>query len=148
MSAVQLFQADPSLLGLPVGIFRYASRDFAKNCLPPRLWKLVERMCEGIDRPRITYQFQKLEPGQQFGHGKFHCDGRQTPDERHRLLTVGGEPTLGIDGAVLSQKTVWEYPGDYEHKAQPVKKATWRLMLRVSDSTIRHRNYWSPPQWL
>lgn len=145
LRAKALFQAQPSLEGLPIGSFRYASQAFVRRNLPTYLVELFEKMSEGIEEPRLTYHFRLLEPEGRFGHGRWHCDGREEPDEIeiHRLLTIGGVPTLGRDGTVLHAGTVWEYSGAYEHRAQPVKNSCWRLMMRVSKTDMIYRNHWS-----
>ena len=143
MTARALFQAQPSLEGLPIGSFRYAEMRFIRRSLPPEIVELFEKMSEGISEPRLTYHFQHLETGGRFGHGRWHCDGREEADEIHRLLTIGGVPTLGEGGAVLHAGTVWEYSGAYKHRARPVKDSCWRLMMRVSKTNMMYRNHWS-----
>ena len=143
MSAKAIFQAHPSLEGLPVGSFRYSELRFVQRSLPPEIVALFEKMSDGIKEPRLTYHFRFLEPEGRFGHGRWHCDGREEPEEIHRLLTIGGVPTLGRDGTVLHAGTVWEYSGAYRHKARPVKDSCWRLMMRVSKTNMIYRNHWS-----
>lgn len=140
-----LFQAAPKLEGLPVGNFRYATVPFAVENLPPALLPLATRMMDGFATPSVSYQYEMLREGRCFGHGRFHKDGLRRPSERHRILTIGGRPTLGEDGSLLTAGTVWEYRGDFVHRAQVALEDTWRLMLRVSDSEIRPRDYWRPP---
>jgi len=153
VTAKALFQTHPSLEGLPIGSFRYASQAFVRRNLPAHMVDLFEKMSEGIEEPRLTYHFRFLwkiaaeEHGRinksRFGHGRWHCDGREDPDEIHRLLTIGGVPTLGRDGTVLHAGTVWEYSGAYEHRAQAVEESCWRLMMRVSETNMIYRNHWS-----
>lgn len=145
-----LFPAQPSLEGLPIGSFRYAELRFPRRTLPPEIVELFEKMSEGIEEPRLTYHFQHLEVGGRFGHGRWHCDGREEPDEIHRLLTIGGEPTIGLPQSLkgseqiaLHAGTVWEYSGAFLHRAQPVKESCWRLMMRVSKTNMLYRNHWS-----
>lgn len=142
MRPKQLFSVRPDLVGLPYGKFMYASRGFASRNLPEHLLEIVEKMAEQIPAPRVSYQFKLLQTGEKFGHGRMHCDGRQTEDELHRLLTVGGVPTLGEDGTVLSEGTVWEYSGRYRHQARPVAEDTFRLLLRVSKTQMPFRDHW------
>jgi len=142
LRAKALFQASPSLKGLPPGSFRYSEPRYILRSLPPEIVSLFERMSEGIDSPRLSYQFQSLTPGGRFGHGRWHCDGREEADEIHRLLTVGGVPTEGDGGQILHAGTVWEYSGAYRHRARPVQDSCWRLMLRVSETTMMYRNHW------
>lgn len=143
MTAKALFQAHPSLEGLPIGSFRYASQAFVRRNLPTHMVELFEKMSGGIEEPRLTYHFRFLEPEGRFGHGRWHCDGREEPDEIHRLLTIGGVPTLGRDGTVLHAGTVWGYSGAYEHRARAIEESCWRLMLRVSETNMIYRNHWS-----
>jgi hypothetical protein len=145
-AATALFEARPDLEGAPVGSFRYSSRGFADANLSESLRDLVARMCEGLERPRITYRFEELSTGRFFGHGRFHCDGHGSRDEVHRLLTIGGAPTEGEDGTWLREGVVWEYRGDFLHRASPAPETTFRLMLRVSQTSMRFRDYWSVPR--
>lgn len=142
-TAVALFEAAPDVMNLPMGSFRYASMGFACRNLPLDIVLLIEAMSEGIEDPRITYHCQVLDSGERFGHGRWHCDGREEPEEVHRLLTVGGKPTLGKNGQELYSGTVWEYSGAFEHKAQPVTETCMRLMIRVSKTAMKYRNHWS-----
>lgn len=141
-----LFQATPDLTDAPEGSFRYGSAYFAEKGLTPKLWDLVEKMAVGIEDPRVTYRYELLPAGHVFGHGRFHGDGTQNPGEIHRLLTFGGEPTEGENGVLLFGGTVWEYGGDYQHRALPARVSSHRLMLRVSQTLVACRNFWSPPR--
>ena len=155
MTAKALFQAQPSLEGLPLGRLNYASMRFVGQFFPEQLMDLVVLMSRGIEDPRISYRCHELMAGQMIGHARWHRDGRNHEDtkgEIHRLITINGVPTLGLIGdgdpdagphQVLHAGTVWEYDGDYWHKARPVETACKRLMLRVSKTAMRHRNHWS-----
>jgi hypothetical protein len=143
--ATSLFRASPDLRGLPMGSFHYACRQFAQRHLPEEIMDLFGRMSEGIEEPRLTYHLRFLRPKERIGHGRWHCDGREDPDEIHRLLTIGGVPTLGHGGAVLHAGTVWEYGGAYRHMARPAEKLGIRLMMRVSKTSMFYRNVWALP---
>lgn len=99
-------------------------------------------MSDGIVKPRITYILKDLIAGERFGHGQWHKDGFGTEDEIHRLLTFNGNPTEGRDGTVLSQGRVWEFSGDYEHRAVKTDRDCLRLLIRISQSKIPFRNRW------
>jgi hypothetical protein len=137
----QLFTIDYLPLdNLPEGIIKYGKLDFAKMYLPTNIISLIEMMAFEIKDPRISYHCRTLKEGECFGHGKWHCDGKQVEGEIHRLLTVGGEPTEGEDGFILTAKTVWEYSGVYKHRAKPTNQPCKRLMLRVSQTEMLFRN--------
>ena len=155
MTAKALFRAQPSLEGLPLGRLNYASMRYVRQFFPKHLMDLVVLMSRGIEDPRISYRCHELVAGQMIGHARWHQDGKLGEDkegEIHRLITINGVPTLGFIGdgdldegphQVLHAGTVWEYDGDYWHKARPVETACKRLMLRVSKTNMRYRNHWS-----
>lgn len=139
-----LFQVHMDLEGLPEGIIKYAQIDWAKRALPERLHSLMDRMSEGLERPLVSYTCLHLEVGGRFGHGRWHGDGREEPDEIHRLLTIGGTPTEGEDGFILDAGTVWQYSGAYLHRARPSEVACRRMLLRTSQGKrIGVRNHWT-----
>lgn len=129
-----------------MGTLRYASKAFAKHTLPPEIMSVVDRMAKGIACPRITYRYEFLRSGEMFGHGRMHYDGREEEDEVHRLLTIGGVPTLGGDNQILRAGTVWEYSGRYLHQARPVEEDTMRLLIRVSRTSMLYRDHWQVPK--
>lgn len=138
---IKLFAIDDlSLDNLPEGIIKYSRLDFAKIHLPENVISLLEMMAADIKDPRISYQCKILRKGELFGHGRWHCDGREKEDEIHRLLTVGGQPTEGENGFILAPNIVWEYSGIYKHRARPTHEACKRLMLRVSQTEMPFRN--------
>ena len=144
--SVGLFEGMPPLeKWCPMGYLSYVSRKFAQKALSDAetLLELIDRMSEGIEKPRITYRCKPLATGMMFGHGRWHFDGRGEDGEIHRLLTIGGTPTEGRDGAVLSAGTVWEYSGKYEHRARPVEASCVRLLIRVSKTDMLFRDHWS-----
>ena len=134
----------PGVSDLPLGEFKYASLTFALEYLPS-LDGVILRMAEGIREPRVSYTFRILDPGERFGHGRWHRDGKEEPAEIHRLLTVGGNPTEGLDGFILHGGVLWEYSGDYIHRAVPSLLGGTRLMLRVSQTDLAYRNHWNTP---
>jgi hypothetical protein len=142
LTPLALFQAHPSLEGLPTGQLKYTSLDFAMLNLP-MLRDLILRMAEGVREPRVSYTFRVLRPSECFGHGRWHCDGKERPEEIHRLLTIGGNPTEGENGVILHAGTVWQYNGAYQHRAVPSKDGGPRLMLRLSETSMGYRNFWS-----
>ena len=142
MVPTRLFQAHPSLEGLPIGQLKYASLEYATDSLTP-LKELILRMAAGIREPRVSYTFRHLAPGGCFGHGRWHKDGREQPEEVHRLLTIGGCPTEGQGGFILHAGTVWEYSGAYLHRAVPSTMGGPRLMLRISQTEMHYRNFWN-----
>lgn len=141
MSCVPLFDAAPDLSRAPLGRIDYGSIGFMKTELTPELYYLVVLMAVGFDRYAVTYQCEYMRPGDVFGHGRWHCDSRADPADRHRLLSFGGPPTEGED-RVLTPGTVWEYTGDYRHRALPTAEPCHRLLIRVSQTNMPHRDWW------
>ncbi len=143
--SVELFKRMPPLeRWCPMGQLNYVSRRFAQKALSDseELLELIERMSVGIEEPRITYRCRPLVPGMVFGHGRWHFDGRGEDGEIHRLVTFGGTPTEGKDGAVLSAGIVWEYSGKYQHRARPAEASCVRLLIRVSKTNMLFRDHW------
>ena len=137
-----LFEVEQEVSDLPEGYFRYASEAWASFVLPKKLLPLIQKMCEGIEEPRITYEVRKIKAGQHFSHGRWHTDGKKEGDETHRLLTIGGKPTEGRGGKILHAGMVWEYDGAYLHRAVPTDKDCKRFLLRVSRTSMPYRNRW------
>lgn len=132
----------PDLDKLPLGSFRYCSLWWVERNLPPAILLIINQLQEGLADPRISYIHQQLKAGGIFGHGRFHVDGFGLPSEVHRLVTFNGTPTEGIDGTILTANTVWEFSGDYGHRARKAVTDCQRLLLRVSESTIPFRDHW------
>lgn len=132
----------PVLVELPQGSFRYCATKWVRRNLPEAALHLITKMSDGIVDPRITYILKDLKVGERFGHGLWHKDGFGAEDEIHRLLTFNGKPTEGIDGTILSEGYVWEFSGDYEHRAVKTDTDCLRLLIRISQSKIPFRNRW------
>lgn len=138
---VRLARVDLNLDALPFGKIQYASRSYVARKFPLFLLRLVDQMAEGIQAPRITYHKGWLDVGQVFTHTGWHCDGKQTEGEVHRLLTLGGPATLGYPDIVLSPGFIWQYDGFFFHRAQPPTEICHRLVLRVSQTEMRFRDW-------
>lgn len=140
-----LLQMPPIEKWCPLGHFSYASWKFTQAALQDSaILQVAERMAEGLADPRFAYRCKYLEAGMIFGHGRWHLDGRGEAGEIHRLLTVGGTPTEGQEGQILDAGTVWEYSGEYSHRARPAKSNGVRLLLRVSQTAMLYRDHWVP----
>jgi len=127
---------------LPYFSAKYTEPRWLSKRIPGNIAEILCYMSMGFNYPRWTYIFKHLEVGEKFGHGRYHTDGLGTPNETHRLLIYGGEPTLGIDGLIMETEKIWEFPGDYLHKSQEVSKECDRLLLRVTNNpNIKYRNY-------
>lgn len=145
MSPKRLFAApEIDLLGAPAGTFRYASLSFARNNLPADVLAVLETMALGLVEPRVTYRYVALLQGKALGNPDWHCDGQQKLEEVHRLLCLGTEDTEGYGGTILTRGWVWEYDGAYLHRPLPTDEpSTMRFLLRVSQTKMLPRNYWS-----
>ena len=126
---------------LPYGMFKYSSMEYAVKQVPV-LRGLFEELAAGIAAPRLTYRYEWLEPGQQFGHGQFHVDGTGDPSEIHRLITLRGTPTEGEDQQILTAGIAWEFDGPYRHRARPTQEGCDRLLVRISRTQLGFRNHW------
>jgi hypothetical protein len=141
--AYRLFDFSTDIEDVSCGAFSYASMPFATRNLPKPLLGVLERMAEGLREPRVTFRCRDLVPGQTFGHGRWHRDGQEVKEEIHRLLTINGTPTEGWGGVILDAGVVWEYNGEYVHRARPATVACKRFILRVSQTEMIYRNHWS-----
>lgn len=145
MTAVikQLYAAAaPDLTTLPLGSFRYSDPRWVARNLPPAALTIIATMSDGLVAPRVTYIHRQLAKSERFGHGRWHLDGRGEAEEMHRLLTFNGTPTEGADGTILTAGIVWEFSGDYYHRARPAVDPCRRLLLRISQTTLPFRNRW------
>jgi hypothetical protein len=142
MNAHQLFPVDLDTSVLPRGSLKYCSMRFAESVLPNQVLEVLRQMAEGLQEPRISYNCRDLEAGGCFGHGRWHCDGKEVATEIHRLLTIGGTPTEGDEGQVLDAGFVWEYTGKFRHRARPAAEPCRRLMLRISQTEMLYRDHW------
>jgi len=141
--AYRLFDFSTDIEDVSCGAFSYASMPFATRNLPKPLLGVLERKAEGLREPRVTFRCRDLVPGQTFGHGRWHRDGQEVKEEIHRLLTINGTPTEGWGGVILDAGVVWEYNGEYVHRARPATVACKRFILRVSQTEMIYRNHWS-----
>jgi hypothetical protein len=130
----------PNLDILPICKVKYCSLQWLEKRL--ELPDFLYIILEDIKEPRITFWHERLKTGEGFGHKKFHLDGMGKSDEIHRLITFNGQPTLGEDGLELTSNHVWEFSGDYSHKAQSTLNDCNRLLIRVSKTELNYRNYW------
>jgi len=138
---VQLSRVYLDLDALPQGKIQYASRAYVARRLPPFILRLIDQMAIGIAEPRITYHKGWLDTGTTFTHTHWHCDGKQCEGEIHRLLTLGGPATLGYPDIVLSPGFIWQYDGFFFHRAQAPAEICQRLVLRVSQTEMRFRDW-------
>jgi hypothetical protein len=150
MAATAWFDVDEEtqqlLLQQPYGSLRYASLDYACVVLPD-VAALFRKMAGTVlQQPRVTFRRLRIPPGGVANGLDWHCDGKQTEEERHHLLCVGPTGTLGRENGqivVLRPGTVWCYDGRYEHKQQSYgPEGGERVILRVSQTTMTPRNIW------
>jgi hypothetical protein len=131
------------LSAAPVGTFRYTSLGFALLNVPLDVCRVVQRMAEGLAEPRVTYRYVSLRKGEALGNLGWHCDGQQKETEIHRLLCIGPEGTMGEGDVLLQSGMVWEYDGHYSHRPIRASQDTMRFLLRVSQTKMPVRNFWS-----
>lgn len=145
----KLFDAIPDLEGAVLGEFKYSSRLFAARVLSKPLLDLADQMADGLNTKRVFYSYTYL-PVEMIHKGttKFHKDGRRRQRDLHRILTYGGPPTIGREGEVLTPGTVWEYTGEFWHRAPTPDESSEsdlpvRLMLRVSETSGAYTDRWT-----
>lgn len=126
---------------LPLGSFKYCSRGFAEQLLPPTVMRFMDLMAEGWKGDlRFSYICMDLKVGQSIDARVTHTDGLGTDDEAHRLFTMGGvPPVVGNDGPPMENGWVWEYPGTLKHTPRRTKERGTRLLLRVSRTSLPFR---------
>ena len=130
--------AAPPPVQVPLGRFFYVRRQTLSH-LPAYLQEIMDRLADGMTEPRMTYHAGPLLPGEIFTHTQWHCDGKQTGGETHRLIHWGGMPTMGYPNLLLAPGIVWEYNGYFIHRALPTEAPTFRVLLRASQTTLPFR---------